>query len=415
MPVRVGQRQVDRPAYGVFGTPVLLEADRRALSSHRELLVKIWVGLDVAQKQTQVCTIDDKARVQMEGLVATDADEVAGAILSSSEVVVQRIVMEAGMGRRLALHLRAKGFDVEVIDTRKARKFLAIRLHKSDKNDARGLAELALLGMGEIRDVHVKSLECQRLRSELVLRSQVVKQRASLQAAIRSLLVDNGIVLKLPRGAKMRAVIEEALAPSNPMVSEHLRRQAMPLLDLWDGMRRYVEASDRRLKSIALANPIMMRLMGVPGVGFICAISFYTAIDNPDRFKRATDVGPYLGMVPAVAQSGTVIRRTKITKAGSKLTRSHLVAATRVLVYKIRQDSALADWSRALTARIGYSRAKVAIARKIAVLLLALWKSGEDFTAYPTNPQLPRETAGLDAGHISGASTQNQEAVPSLL
>ena len=213
----------------------------------------------------------------------------------------------------------------------------------------------------------------------------------------------------------MRSVIEEALAPTNEMVSDHLRQQALPLLDLWDGMRRYVEASDRRLKSIALANPIMERLMSVPSVGFICAISFYTAIDNPDRFKRATDVGPYLGMVPAVAQSGTVVRRTRITKAGSKLTRSHLVTAARVLVYKIRQDSALADWSRALTARIGYSRAKVAIARKIAVLLLALWKSGEDFKAYPLKPHLPRETAGLDTGHMSRALTQNQEAVPSLL
>ena len=320
------------------------------------------------------------------------------------------------MGRRLALGLRAKGFEVEVIDTRKARKFLAIRLHKSDKNDARGLAELALLGIGEIREVHVKSLECQRLRSELVLRHQVVKQRASLQAAIRSLLADNDINLKLPRGAKMRSVIEEALTPTNELIGAHVREQALPLLDLWDGMRRYVEASDRRLKSIALADPVMVRLMGVPGVGFICAISFYTAIDNPDRFNRASDAGPYLGMIPAVAQSGSAIRRARITKAGSKLTRSHMVAAARVLVYKIRDDSALADWSRALTARIGYSKAKVAVARKIAVLLLALWKSGEEFTAYPKRaPRLPRETAGLDTGHISGASTQNQEAVPSLL
>jgi transposase len=133
--------------------------------------------------------------------------------------------------------------------------------------------------------------------------------------------------------------------------------------------------------------------MEIPGVGWVCALSFYTAIGDPNRFARPDDVGAYLGLVPRRYQSGEVSRTRGITKTGSKLTRQHLVTAAMVMRTR-KVDCALRDWGLVLKDRIGGGRSRVAMARKLAGVMLCMWKSGDRFEPYPSARGNPMSTSG---------------------
>ena len=136
---------------------------------------------------------------------------------------------------------------------------------------------------------------------------------------------------------------------------------------------------DKRLRAAALAHPVCSNLMTVPGVGPITALSFYSAIGDPSRFQRTRDVGPYFGLTPSIHQSGVLARVGRISRFGSKLTRTHLVSAATVLLCSTKAESGLQTWGLALRKKVGLSKARVAVARKLAVVMLHMWKSGSSF------------------------------------
>ncbi|MBE1527472.1 transposase [Sphingopyxis sp. OAS728] len=349
----------------------------------------VSIGLDVGEQVTHLCAIDAAGKVHFECSLPTTVDAVGTAISGLDDRTPGIIAMEAGTGRYLALALRNFGYDVRVIDARKARKFLSIRLHKTDPNDARGLAELAMMQLSTTPSVHVKSVECQLLRAQLVSRDLIVRQKTGLQNAIRTRLAENGILTKLPSPLQVRPTVERLLEEHHSTYGVDLRSEILPLVDIWELMRRYVNQTGRELGRIARDHPVMRRFLAVPGVGPVCAVSVYTAIEEPARFVRTHDVGAYLGLIPAVKQSGQMIHRGRISKAGSRITRTHLVMAARVILGRAKLECALTDWARALAQRVGHSKARVAVARKLAVLLLSMWKSGRDFEPYPVTGQSP--------------------------
>lgn len=351
----------------------------------------VSVGLDVGEQVTHLCAIDAAGTVQFECSLPTTADEVASALTGLGTKPVGVIAMEAGTGRYLAHALRALGYDVRVIDARKASRFLSIRLHKTDPNDARGLAELAMMQLSTTPSVHVKSPEIQLLRAQLVTRDLMVRQKGGLQNAIRTRLAENGILTKLPSPTKVRPTVERLLEEHVVATGLDLRAELLPLLEIWDLMRRYVEKAGRDLERVATDHPVMSRFLAVPGVGPICAVSVFTAIENPARFSKSHHVGAYLGLIPKVRQSGSMVHRGRISKAGSRITRTHLVMAARVILGRAKLECALTDWGRGLAQRVGHSKARIAVARKLAVLLLSMWKSEKDFEPYPVNKSPPRE------------------------
>jgi hypothetical protein len=119
--------------------------------------------------------------------------------------------------------------------------------------------------------------------------------------------------------------------------------------------------------------------MTIPGVGVICALSFYTAIEDPYRFRHSDDVGPYLGLVPKVTESGHSSRHGRITKMGNTMTRTHLIAAAMSLMQQADQDCALRRWALSLAERGGRPKARTALARKLAVIMLSMWKTEQVF------------------------------------
>jgi transposase len=313
----------------------------------------------------------------------TTAARVEAALASFPLPTIGLIAVEAGTQTHIVRKLRALRYPVAIFEARKASKFLAIRRSKTDSGDARGLADLARLGPHTVSQVYLKSPECQHLRSCLALRQKLVTVRVTIRAVIFSMLALHGRHVRRRRTSRLyRNEVMEQLAALKAEDNVDLAVNLMPLVDMCDLLWTYLDELDCELERKARAHPVCRLLMEVPGVGPICALSFYSAIEDPTRFGRSSDVAAYLGLVPRRYQSGNVTRTLGITKNGCKRTRSNLVTAA--TVFRMRApDSSLKEWALILKDRIGSRRSKVALARKLAILLLTMWKNGSQFEHFP--------------------------------
>lgn len=346
---------------------------------------RYWIGFDAGEIETAICVIDNFGDTIIETTVFTETSAILIALNRLPRSQVEAIVMEAAIGRHIARDLKGLGFPIAMLSTHKTKPLLAVRQHKTDTNDARGLAELAKLGHPALIPVHLKSQECQQMRSHLVMRNQMMEQKINLQNAMRTLLQENGIARKLPHAKTFYADLEALLAPIPAALAKEVREQIVPLEQILAGIRSYLLTAEKRLVKSCNSNPITSEFLRIPGVGPICAMSFYTAIDDPFRFRKTADVGAYFGLVPRVKQSGTLLHKSRITKAGNRLTRSHLFMAAGV-VLSYDKNSALREWGLAIAARSGHSKARIAVARKLAITMLSIWKSGEPYRPYPSRP-----------------------------
>jgi transposase len=268
-----------------------------------------------------------------------------------------------------------------LVETRSTSKFLAYNRNKTDTNDARGLAEVVRLGLTLTTGVRLKGIDTQRLRTKITLRHTVLEQRLALQSSLRSIFRLYGRSVRSK--SKTRSDVERALADILKKDGIDLSADVWPVVDLLERLDAYLKQVDEELGRIANADPVCRRLMEVPGVGPICALSFYSAIEDPDRFTSPRDVGAYLGLTPKISQSGQMLRLGRISKMGNRLTRMHLNLAAAVLLFTTKRNNALKDWGSAIASRRGNGKARTAVARKLAVLLLSLWKSGARYEAYP--------------------------------
>ncbi len=344
---------------------------------------RFWVGIDAGEDTLACCIINDQGEVAQENSLPANAVELKK-LLKPFRRQVSLIGVEAGStGILIARSMLRLGYPVSVFEARKASKFLGIKLNKTDKNDARGLAEIARIGRSAVSEVRVKDIESQHLRSSLVMRQKLVRVRVGAEGAIRSLIRLNGGRWKAATSATtLGRNVRAELSRLKRTERVDLREQVEPILKLCESLRSYLEDSDRTLTATAEQNPMCRRFMEIPGVGPICALSFYTAIDEPFRFRRNADVGAYLGMTPRVRQSGQSTAKLRISKMGSRMTRSHLVTAAGI--HLRCGESAIRDWGLALRERAGKGRARVAVARKLAITMLAIWKSGRSYEPYPS-------------------------------
>jgi transposase len=331
-----------------------------------------YVGLDVSQKETAVCVIDDTGRVVFEGKARSEPSALARVIRKRAPHAA-RIGLETGaMASWLWHELKRIGLPVVCIDARHAHAALSVRINKSDPNDARGLAEL--MRMGWFREVCVKSEEGQMVRSLLVARARLVGIRRDLENQVRSLLKENGQLFPRAIGRQFRDRVRELLAESHP-----LRAIVESLLSVHERVSDEQTALDTRVRGLAKADQTTRRLMTVPGVGVVTALTFRHTIDDPSRFRSAASVGAYLGLTPRRKQSGALDLTGRVSKWGDRLLRSYLFEAASVLIHRIKRWSPLQVWGLRLVKRIGLKKAKVAIARKIAIILHCIWSDGTQF------------------------------------
>jgi transposase len=331
-----------------------------------------YVGLDVSMEESSLCVLDEMGKITFEGNVPSRPEAIAK-VLQRRAPNANRIVFETGSLSNWLWHeLKALGLPVLCLDARHTKAALSMRMNKSDRNDARGLAEMAR--MGWYREVKVKSLESRQIRAMLAARAKLVDLRRDIENQMRGLLKGLGIVLgkagSKTIGGKIVAVLRQA---------PHLRPLIHPLLLVHSALVAQIMKYDEQVHGVARADQTVRRLMTVPGVGPVTALAFASTVDDPKRFRVASDVGAYLGLTPRRYQSGELDRTGRISKRGDRLTRYYLFEAANVLLHVVRRRSPLKRWGAKLAKRIGAKKAKVALARKIAVILHCIWTDGTTF------------------------------------
>jgi transposase len=333
-----------------------------------------YVGLDVSQKETAICVIDGAGTRLWEGTCRSTPDVIAD-VLTRRAPAATRVGMETGPLAVWHWHaLKQLGVPLVCLHARQAKAALSLQANKTDRNDAHGLAQIVRTGW--YRAVEMKSLESHELRAMLHARQRLVGIRTTLYNQVRGLLKTFGVVLPAGKGSTF---LELARARTSQLPALQLALEA--LLGAWRAVHTQIAVLDRALRRAAKDREVCRRWMRMPGVGPLTAVAFHTAIDVPTRFRRSKDVGPYLGLTPTRYQSGEVDRVGRISKCGDRLTRSLLFEAAGVLLSRSRAPGALKDWGHAIARRAGYAKARVAVARKLGIIMHRLWIDGTEFVA----------------------------------
>jgi transposase len=334
--------------------------------------MEYFAGLDVSMDETHVCIVTRQGAVVHEITVASTPASIAAALARAP--ACQRVLFETGRMAPMLFHgLRQRGFPVVCVESRQAYQALKLlATHKTDRNDARGLAHLARTGF--FKPVHVKSLPAHAIRSLIIARKKLVGQRVTLENQIRGLAVVFGV--RLPR-ALSSAFIRRALQASDgvPGLSAAMRG----LVAARSAILAAVVAIDADIRRMVRASDACRRLMSIPGVGQLTALAFTAAIDDPERFRRSRDLGAYLGLVPRRYQSGEVDYTGSISKCGDRRVRTLLYEAANVMLTRYKGPLKLKDWAFAIAKRSTMRKARIALARRLAIIMHAMLRHGTEF------------------------------------
>lgn len=329
-----------------------------------------YCGIDLASKASAFCIVNKQGDLLEEFESPTDEDGFRTYLQSycSLKCVVEASPLAAWSVRTL----EKQGHEVIIIDARRAKAVVCTK-KKTDRTNAQDLAHMARTGW--YTEVHRKSESARELRTYLMARSGLVETSNAMNARIRGLLRSHGIKLGAVPEREFEAKVQGALSDK----ASALRGCLIPLLEIWRQAIDEAEVLLKTIKARAKQNPVCQRLMTVPGIGPLSAVAYVATIDTPERFKRSSQVGAYLGLVPSVYQSGEIDYRGRITKEGDHLLRWLLTEAAHCLLTNTRRQFALKRWGQRLEKQKGVGKARVAVARKLAIILHRLWLTGEAF------------------------------------
>ena len=345
-----------------------------------------YVGLDVSQKQTWICVVDEKGKVVAEGCSLTRASDVHGWLGNRVERAdIVKVGLEAGnMSSWLYSGLTKLDLPVVCLEAFQAHRFLSTQRNKTDKNDARGLAQLTRMGEGFLKLVTVRSQGNQEARALLMMREHLVRQKVDLENHISGILKPFGLVVA--RGNVSPDTFRDRVVDALCLAEDHgvkIKTIVLPPLDLYRSACSQLLVLTKQVEAMANADPVCKRLMTAPGVGPVIALSFMSAVDYPERFRKDEDVGAYFGLTPRQFQSGQTDYMVGISKRGDRMVRHHLVTAATVLMTATKKWCPLKAWGVKLAKKQGFSKARVAVARKLAIILHKMWITGQDFQWKP--------------------------------
>jgi transposase len=274
-----------------------------------------YAGLDVSLEETTICVVDQTGRIVREARAASEAEALVMA-LHGIDLPLERVGLEAcSLTAWLHDELRSAGLPAICIETRQANAAMKTRPTKTDRNDARALAQIMRTGWD--RQVHVKSRQCRLWRSLLVARRTVLNEMRSIENVVRAVLREAGLKLGTPSRAGFAVRVRD-LAEGDPLVMKLVE----PLLAILATMLDPLATLTQQVLGLTRGAAVCRRLMSVPGVGPITALAFRATIDRPDRFRRSRDVGAHLGLTPSRDQSGETDIQGKISRCGDELART---------------------------------------------------------------------------------------------
>lgn len=330
-----------------------------------------YIGLDVSMKETAISVRRAGKRV-WRGKCASDPQLLA-TLIRKHAPAAKRVVFETGPLSVWFFHaLTAEGVPAICIDARHAKAALDMAANKTDANDADGLAHLAEVGF--YREVRVKSFDSMLSRTLVAARTRLVRIGTELSNQIRGLMKTFGLIVPPAMGSKFERHVEVLLADN-----ADLARIIRPLLEAWHAVRVRAAELGRQLLADARRSESCQLLMSIPGVGVVTATTFITAIEDPTNFRCSRSVGAFVGLTTRRYQSGEIDYDGHISRRGDSHLRGLLYEAATVLLTRSRSDCDLRKWGLQLRERLGFKRAAVAVARKLAVIMHTILKTGEPF------------------------------------
>ncbi len=331
-----------------------------------------YVGLDVSLQQTAVCVVDQSGKVIREAMIPSDPEAIAAFVAANTENIV-RIGLESGpTSAWLWTELDRMALPIICIDARHAKAALKMQINKSDRNDAVGIARI--MQTGWYREVRVKALDSHAIKALLVGRALLVKIKRDLENQIRGLLKNFGLVTGRGRRGPFVARTRE-LIEGKPQLQTVIE----PLLKAREAVAQQIADLDQKVMRLARSDDQVRCFMTTPGVGPITALCYLATIDDPTRFSKSRNVGAYVGLTTRRYASGEIDWTGRISKCGDKLLRSYLFEAANVLLTRVAKWSTLKAWGMRIAKRSGIRKAKVAVARKLAVILHRMWIDGTEF------------------------------------
>jgi transposase len=337
--------------------------------------MRYFTGIDVSLRSVSICVVDEAGEVRYEAKVAAEVDVIV-ATLRRFSAEIRQVGFEAGtLTQYLTYGLSAAGYEVVCMEARQVAASLAAMRNKTDRNDARGLAQI--LRTGWFRTVHVKSVESHQVRALLASRKMILTKCIDIENEVRGLLKVFGVRLPARVG---HGGFDDLVRP-RVLTLPNVAKCLVPLLDARSMLYRTYLQLDTAVRNLARQDAVCQRLMTVPGVGPVTSLTFKAAVDEPGRFRSSRTVAAHFGLTPRRYQSGETDNPGRISKAGDPAVRQALYGAAHALMTRSDAWSVLKAWGLRLAKVRGHRRAVIAVARKLAVILHRMWLDGTEFRA----------------------------------
>lgn len=335
--------------------------------------MKHYIGLDVSMKRTFICVLNEQGKIVHEGSENTEPRLIAD-YLSKLDLKEMTVGFESGsLTPYLLTGFKERAIEAICMDARKLSPILALKVNKTDKNDARGIAEVLRAGM--YTQVHCKPEESINRAILLTSRRVLVEQQTHLKNTVRGVLKGYGIRLGAISAKKFAIAVMKEIETCEAIVILSIKC----LLDAFDKLVEETGKIDKKMLEIAYYDKEVRRFMTIPGVGPVTALTYKTEIFDATRFKESRSVGAYLGMTPTQYASGETQRQGKTSKCGSKELRFLLVEAGIVILTRSKKWSKLKAWGLKIMRKKGLKKAAVAVGRKLAVIMHRMMLEEKDF------------------------------------
>jgi transposase len=332
-----------------------------------------YAGIDVSLECSSVCVVDASGKIIREAKVASEPQALIDGFRALRFGLV-RIGLEAGpLSQWLYAAMTQEGLAVELLETRHVRDAFKAMTVKSDRNDARNIAQLMRLGW--FRPVHCKSLAAQEVRAMLTARKLMQSKLLDVENSLRGILRGFGLKVGKTTKTSFASRIEELVKAhlNLKVIAEALLRARAVLLAEFNDF-------EKRVRKISALDAKARLLMSTPAVGPIVSLTFASAIDDPSRFTSSKKAGPLFGLTPKKYQSGETDYSGRISKTGDASVREALYEAAHIMLTKpIKGCSQLKSWAMRIARRAGPAKAKVALARKLAVIMLRMLMNNMPF------------------------------------
>jgi transposase len=335
--------------------------------------MKHCVGLDVSVKETALCIVDETGNVVREAKVATETEAIV-ALLNAGGFSYSRVGLEAGpMSQWVVTGLAEAGLPVICVETRHMKAVLkAQQVNKSDRNDARGIAQMMRVGL--YKPVHVKTLVSQQERMLLSSRKLLRDKLQDIENELRGTLRNFGLRVGVVSAGHFEGRVQELVAGHTP-----LDTIVAPLLAVRRVLREQFAVLHKMVLDRVRSDSLCRRLMTAPGVGPVVALTFRATVDQPQRFARSKTVGAHFGLAPRRFQSGETDHDGRISRCGDTMMRTALYEAAQVLLTRTQKWSWLKAWGMQVARRRGGKKAIIALARRLSVILHRMWADGTQF------------------------------------